>query len=231
MKKIVRICVPLIFCLLFIMTADSTADTIRLYQGSVMVGKIISEDKTSIVLANYFGTFRIKRIKIDDIYKTNSFMEDIAIHKKLNLPYNDKEIIIHYAAGRIKKKEKSMPKYEEQNPGRKKTGKRTGQTCCSGKEKRTGTPKKSNCQAITGQAAGCHFRDPFCTTWETETKCSRMVMEVISLWTRGWTSLQGTGTPGSPGSGLKAGIYISINPRIPWRDMLREAGSCGPCRP
>jgi hypothetical protein len=114
MKKIVRICIPFIVCFLFIMTVDSTADTIRLYQGSVMVGKIISEDKTSIVLANYFGTYRIKRIKIDEIYKTTSFMEDIAIHKKLNLPYNDKEIIIHYAAGQDKKEGRKQPKYEEE---------------------------------------------------------------------------------------------------------------------
>jgi hypothetical protein len=113
MKNFLRICVPLIIFLLLIMTADSTADTIKLYQGTVLVGKIISEDKTSIVFANYFGIFRIKRIKIDDIYKTNSFAQDIAIHKKLNIPYNDKEIIIQYAAGQDKKEGRKLPKYEE----------------------------------------------------------------------------------------------------------------------
>jgi hypothetical protein len=113
MNKFFRICVPLIIFILLIMAVDSMADTIRLFQGSVLVGKIISEDKTSIVFANYFGTYRIKRIKIDDIYKTNSFTEDIEIHKKLNIPYNDKEIIIQYAAGQDKKEGRKLPKYEE----------------------------------------------------------------------------------------------------------------------
>jgi len=113
MRNRFRICVPLLTFMLLLLTVDSPADTIRLYQGSVLVGKIISEDKTSIVFANYFGVFRIKRIKIDDIYKTSSFMEDIEIHKKLNIPYNDKEIIIQYAAGQAKKEGKKPPKSEE----------------------------------------------------------------------------------------------------------------------
>ena len=113
MKNIIRICIPLIIFLHLIMTVNSSADVIRLYQGTVLVGKIISEDNASIVFANYFGTYRIKRIKIDDIYKTNSFSEDIEIHKKLNIPYNDKEIIIQYAAGQDKKEGRKLPKYEE----------------------------------------------------------------------------------------------------------------------
>jgi hypothetical protein len=113
MNKFFHIFIPLIICVLLFMHVESAADTIRLYQGSILVGKIISEDKASIVFANYFGVFRIKRIKIDDIYVTGSFMEDIEIHKKLNIPYNDKEIIIQYAAGQAKKEGRKQPKTEE----------------------------------------------------------------------------------------------------------------------
>lgn len=103
MKKQVRILVPAVVCLMLIMGADAVADTIMLYQGSAMVGKIISEDKTAIVFTNYFGTYRIKRIKIDDIYKTDSYEDDIALHRRLNLEYNEDMIKKNYTAGQDRK--------------------------------------------------------------------------------------------------------------------------------
>jgi len=99
MKKQVRLFIPAVFALVLLMGAGASADTIMLYQGSVLVGKIISEDQEAIVLANYYGTYRVRRIKIDDIYKTSSYQEDVEVHRKLNLQYNEDMIRRNYTAG------------------------------------------------------------------------------------------------------------------------------------
>lgn len=106
MKKMFPILIPAVACAILFMAADLMADTIILYQGSVMVGKIVSEDEASIILANYHGTFRIKRIKIDDIYKTESYTEDIELLRKLDLPYNEEIVKRHYLAGQVKKEKR-----------------------------------------------------------------------------------------------------------------------------
>jgi hypothetical protein len=111
MKRKALILFPVIFCLILLMRIDSAADTIRLFQGSVLVGKIVTEDKTAVVLANYHGTYRIKRIKIDDLFKTNSYQEDIAVHQKLNLPFNKNEIMRNYSAGQDRKDGKMPAQY------------------------------------------------------------------------------------------------------------------------
>jgi hypothetical protein len=108
--------ISIMFMLIFMVTinVDSSADTIKLFEGSVMTGKIISEDRTFIVFANYYGSFRIKKTKIDDIYKTAAFTEDIAIQKKLKFPYNENEIKRNYLAGQdIKNGKKREPVTDE----------------------------------------------------------------------------------------------------------------------
>ncbi len=103
MKIKVFLLISAVICLMLTTGTDLLADTIMLYQGSVMTGKIISEDKAAIVLANYYGTYRIKKIKIDDIYATGSYTEDIALYQKLGLPYNEESIRRNYLAGQAKK--------------------------------------------------------------------------------------------------------------------------------
>ncbi len=95
-KAIVFICaafIPLIF------SPPAAADVLLLYQGSVLTGKIVSDDGAFLLLKNYYGTYRIKRSRVDDILKTNSYGEDIAILKKRNLPFEEREIILNYRAG------------------------------------------------------------------------------------------------------------------------------------
>ncbi|MBN2077346.1 MAG: hypothetical protein JW838_00175 [Spirochaetes bacterium] len=97
MKKAIIIlfaaCLPLIF------SPPAAADVLLLYQGSVLTGKIISDDGTRLVLKNYYGTYRIKRSRIDDILPTNSSNEDMAILRKRNLPFERREVILNYRAG------------------------------------------------------------------------------------------------------------------------------------
>lgn len=97
MKKAIiilfAVCLPLIF------SPPAAADVLLLYQGSVLTGKIISDDGTRLVLKNYYGTYRIKRSRIDDILPTNSYNEDMAILRKRNLPFERREVILNYRAG------------------------------------------------------------------------------------------------------------------------------------
>lgn len=86
-------CIPLIFL------PPAAADVLLLYQGSVLTGKIISDDGAYLLLKNYYGTYRIKRSRVDDILRTNSYGEDIAILKKRNVPFEEREVILNYRAG------------------------------------------------------------------------------------------------------------------------------------
>lgn len=99
MKSHVHIAVALFVSLAFMSGTAAMADTIILFQGSVLVGKIIEEDDSAIIMKNYYGKFRVKRIKIDDVFKTNSYEEDIALHKKMRLPLDEEQIIRNYNAG------------------------------------------------------------------------------------------------------------------------------------
>ena len=84
------------------------ADTIRLFEGSVLVGKIIEDEGKTILFANSYGTFRIKKTRIDNTYVTNSYTEDIEIHRKMKFPVNENEIMRNYNAGQDRKDGKRM---------------------------------------------------------------------------------------------------------------------------
>lgn len=88
---------------LVMIAVPASSDTIKLYEGTVLVGKIIAEDKSAITFANSYGTFKIKRIRIDDMYETDSFEEDIAVHKKHKFPINVSRIKRNYIAGENRK--------------------------------------------------------------------------------------------------------------------------------
>ena len=88
-----------IACLAGFSALPAGADTLVLFEGSTLTGKIISDDGSWVILRNYHGTFRIKRSRIDDIYPTGSHREDIDLHRRLNLPHNEEEIRLNYLAG------------------------------------------------------------------------------------------------------------------------------------
>ncbi len=106
MKRHTLTIVPVLFFLLVMTGTGAMADTIKLYDGTVLVGKIIREDTSAITFANSYGTFRIKRIRIDDIYKTDSYDEDIEIHRKMKFPVNLYKIRVNYIAGLNRKEGK-----------------------------------------------------------------------------------------------------------------------------
>jgi hypothetical protein len=80
----------LFFAALFILLQLKSvhADIVKLIEGSVLVGKIINEDNETIIFTNAYGTFKINRRNIIEIYKTTDFTEDIEILKKLKMGIN-----------------------------------------------------------------------------------------------------------------------------------------------
>jgi hypothetical protein len=79
------------------------ADTLKLFEGSILVGKIIEDEGKTILFANSYGTFRIKKTRIDNTYATGSYTEDIEIHRKMKFPVNEDEIMRNYNAGQDRK--------------------------------------------------------------------------------------------------------------------------------
>jgi hypothetical protein len=95
----------LFFAALFILFQLKSvyADIVKLIEGSVLVGKIISEDKETVIFTNAYGTFKINRKNIIEIYKTTNFAEDIEILKKLKMGINAEVIKMNIDAGKEKK--------------------------------------------------------------------------------------------------------------------------------
>jgi hypothetical protein len=99
---------PITVCTLLLLITLSLhlparADIIRLVEGSVLVGKIVEENKKSLDFSNAYGTFRIKKIHIVDIYKTDNYTEDIEILKKMGRGLNDEEIKRNVEVGQARK--------------------------------------------------------------------------------------------------------------------------------
>ncbi|MBP7736858.1 MAG: hypothetical protein KA369_12855 [Spirochaetes bacterium] len=103
MKRRFLLIIPACIAIIAATGTESAADTIKLFEGTVLVGKIIEENGTAITFANAYGTFSIKRIRIDDVYKTRSYEEDIAVHRKHNFPINEYKIKKNYVAGENRK--------------------------------------------------------------------------------------------------------------------------------
>ncbi len=112
-----RSVVPFVTMLMLtIMTAGTGlyADTLQLFEGTILVGKIIEDEGKTILFANSYGTFRIKKTKLDNSYKTNSYEEDIALHRKLKLPVNEGEIMRNFRAGQDRKEGKRIGPIKEE---------------------------------------------------------------------------------------------------------------------
>ncbi len=156
MKKRFPLAAVIISLLLLMTSTGTMADTIKLYQGTVLVGKIISEDKDAITFANAYGTFRIRRARIDEIYKTDSHEEDIDLHKKMKFPVNVYKIRINYIAGQNRKEGKKreiirLKKYKEKKEALEKARREKAEKLAEArKKKKRAAPKRK-------PAAGGHW--------------------------------------------------------------------------
>ncbi|MDY6935474.1 MAG: hypothetical protein SVZ03_14770 [Spirochaetota bacterium] len=81
------------------------ADTVKLSDGSILVGKIIKDDSSKIIFKNSYGSFKIKKRQVKKIYVTRNYNEDIQIHKKLGKDFNEATIKKNYLAGLAKREE------------------------------------------------------------------------------------------------------------------------------
>jgi hypothetical protein len=79
------------------------ADTIKLIDGSILVGKIVKESTDSMIFSNAYGSFKIKLSNIIDINRTNDYTEDIDNLRKMGVNVNEGEIKRNVEAGQGKK--------------------------------------------------------------------------------------------------------------------------------
>jgi hypothetical protein len=103
MKKNIRFVFPPAFFLFVFLSTYLLADTIQMIEDSVLSGKIVQENDREIIFTNSYGTYRIKKSNIKNIFRTNSYSEDFAILKEMKLPANEKQAENNYDAG-IKRK-------------------------------------------------------------------------------------------------------------------------------
>ena len=88
-----------ILSIILIAVAPALADTIRLDDGSILVGKMIKDQSDTVIFSNAFGSFRIKKNRITEFHPTDSYRDDIRIHRQLNLKFNENEIKRNFLAG------------------------------------------------------------------------------------------------------------------------------------
>ena len=103
MKKWTTLFIPIVLSFVFILNDSLMADTVRLVDRSLLVGKVLRENNNRIIFSNAYGTFRIKRRQILKIYKTQGFREDVRIHKRFSGNVNPDDIRRNYEAGAKKK--------------------------------------------------------------------------------------------------------------------------------
>ena len=103
MKKHVRFIIPPAFFFFIFLTIDLLADTIQMIEDSVLSGKIVQENDREIIFTNSYGTYRIKKSNIKNIFRTNSYKEDFAILREMKLPANEKQAQNNYEAGEKRK--------------------------------------------------------------------------------------------------------------------------------
>lgn len=99
------------------------ADTFFLNDGQVLVGKVIRETAMAYIVANSYGTFTVGKAKVDRIYITQSYREDVTIHKKLGLRTSEDDIRKNYEEGsRVKRLEEALEKERMKREKAKKAG-------------------------------------------------------------------------------------------------------------
>ncbi len=75
------------------------ADVIITKDDMVLNGKVLEQSNESVVFANYYGVFKIKRKMIKSLFITGSIEGDIAVFKRLRKRVNVKEIKRNYEKG------------------------------------------------------------------------------------------------------------------------------------
>jgi hypothetical protein len=119
MKKTIITCTVI----LFIGSAGlipAYADTVKLIEESILVGKILNEDPEKIIFANSYGTFKINKIYISEIYRTVDYTEDVNIQKRIKTDVNVDEIKRNVDAGLEKQKilaKRDLEAKKKETPG------------------------------------------------------------------------------------------------------------------
>ncbi len=96
-KKIIII-INILF-IVFFFEQRLRADIVILIDGTVIVGKVINEDKERIYLKNSYKVFDINRNQIKSSFITSQYQEDVEIHKRLGLKADEIIIKKNYLAG------------------------------------------------------------------------------------------------------------------------------------
>jgi len=109
-RRVFQIILSILTLIILLIPGILKADTIILNNGTLLVGKVKSEFKASIVFKNTYGAFAIQRDDITALYVTKSYKEDIAVRKKLGMDFDEKEIKNNYEAGQkeLTEKEKTL---------------------------------------------------------------------------------------------------------------------------
>lgn len=126
---------PVIIALLFMSENLIFADTVKLVDGTVLVGKIVKTQKGELIFSNAYGTFTIQAKDITQQYATKNYDEDIQIHRQLGEKINNAAIIQikkNYIAG-VKNKEKIEKENEPKKKKKKKKKKYGGNLWVSGR--------------------------------------------------------------------------------------------------
>jgi hypothetical protein len=88
----------------------SSADVVSLTDGTVLNGKLIEDSKYEILFVNFYGTFRIDKIKIIKLVETDNYKEDIKIKSKMGGDIDEDAIKRNYQAGEAEKEKKGNKK-------------------------------------------------------------------------------------------------------------------------
>lgn len=114
-KRLFQFIVFILLSAVLLIPGMLKSDTIILDNGTLLVGKVKSEFKASIVFKNSYGAFAIQREDISALYVTKSYKDDIEVRKKLGMDFDEKEIKKNYEAGQkdLTEKEKTLVKTEE----------------------------------------------------------------------------------------------------------------------
>jgi hypothetical protein len=76
------------------------ADVIITKDDMILNGKILEDKEPEYIrFANYHGNFKIKYKQIKEIYRTESFEDDIEFYKEIGRPVNEEEIQKNYLSG------------------------------------------------------------------------------------------------------------------------------------
>ena len=89
----------ILIVLFLLLPSVSFPDVIITKDDMVLNGKVLEQSSESIVFANYYGVFKVKRPMIKHLYITKSIQEDIEVFRRLKKRVNVTEIKRNYEKG------------------------------------------------------------------------------------------------------------------------------------